>query len=52
MGGLTPSFPNGREYTDQGEQYYEERYRERVVRSLSKKAADLGMQLMPWPQPA
>ena len=26
----------GDEYTDQGQQYYEERYRERVVRNLSK----------------
>ncbi len=37
----------GQEYVDQGQQYYEERYRERVVRGLAKKAADLGMQLIP-----
>ncbi len=37
----------GEEYVDQGQQYYEERYRERVVRGLAKKAADLGMQLVP-----
>ena len=42
----------GEEYTDQGQLYYEERYRQRVVRSLSKKAAELGMQLLPCPQPA
>lgn len=42
----------GKEYTDQGRLYYEERYRERVVRSLSKKAIELGMQLVPCPQPA
>ena len=42
----------GEEYTDQGQQYYEDRYRERVVRSLSKHAAELRMQLVPAPQPA
>ena len=42
----------GEEYTDQGQQYYEERYRERVVRSLSKRASELGMQLVPSLQPA
>ena len=41
----------GEEYTDQGQQYYEERYRERVVRSLSKRATELGMQLVPSTQP-
>ena len=29
----------GQEYVDQGKLYYEERYRERVVRGLAKKAA-------------
>ena len=42
----------GEEYVDQGQQYYEERYRERVVRGLAKKAADLGMQLVPAAVPA
>ncbi len=42
----------GQEYVDQGQQYYEERYRERVVRGLAKKAADLGMQLVPAVAPA
>jgi transposase len=42
----------GEEYVDQGQQYYEERYRERVVRGLAKKAADLGMQLVPAALPA
>ena len=41
----------GEEYTDQGQQYYEERYRERVVRNLNKKAAELGMQLVPCANP-
>jgi len=30
----------GEEYTDQGQQYYEERYRERVVRQLAKRPAN------------
>ena len=42
----------GEDYTDQGQLYYEERYRERVVRSLSKKANELGMLLVPSPKPA
>ncbi|MES2228507.1 MAG: IS110 family transposase [Pseudomonadota bacterium] len=29
----------GQEYTDQGQDYYEERYRERVLRALSQRAA-------------
>jgi transposase len=42
----------GEEYTDQGQLYYEERYRERVVRNLSKKASELGLQLVPCLQAA
>ena len=32
--------------------YYEERYRERVLRALSQRAAKLGMQMVPIAQPA
>jgi transposase len=42
----------GQEYTDQGQAYYEERYRERVLRQLSQRAQKLGMQLVASPQPA
>jgi transposase len=42
----------GQEYVDQGQLYYEERYRERVVRGLAKKAAELGLQLTPAAAPA
>ena len=42
----------GQEYVDQGQLYYEERYRPRVVRGLAKKAAELGLQLTPITQPA
>jgi transposase len=42
----------GEEYTDQGQQYYEERYRERVLRQLNKQARQLGFDLVPIPQPA
>jgi transposase len=42
----------GEEYTDQGQLYYEERYRERVVRNLTKKASELGLQLVPCSQAA
>lgn len=42
----------GEDYTDQGQQYYEQRYRERVVRQLSKRARQLGFELTPNAQPA
>ena len=42
----------GEEYTDQGQDYYEERYRERVLRALCQRATKLGMQMIPVAQPA
>ena len=42
----------GQEYTDQGQDYYEERYRERVLRALSQRAAKLGMKIIAIEQPA
>ena len=42
----------GQEYTDQGQEYYEERYRERVVRQLTLRANKLGMRLVAAEQPA
>ena len=42
----------GQEYTDQGQAYYEERYRQRVLQNLSRRAEKLGMQLVATPQPA
>jgi transposase len=32
---LYTMLPKGKEYTDQGQEYYEERYRERVLRALA-----------------
>jgi transposase len=37
----------GQEYVDQGQQYYEERYRERVIHHLQRRAQTLGMALVP-----
>ncbi|MBK1613608.1 hypothetical protein CKO44_09005 [Rubrivivax gelatinosus] len=37
----------GQEYTDQGQAYYEERYRQRVLRNLQRKLQRLGMSLVP-----
>lgn len=42
----------GQEYTDQGQDYFEERYRERVIRQLSQRAAKLGLQVVAAEQPA
>ncbi len=41
----------GEEYTDQGQDYYEERYRERVLWQLSQRAKKLGMKLVTTEQP-
>ncbi|WP_200227256.1 hypothetical protein [Rubrivivax gelatinosus] len=44
----------GQEYTDQGQAYYEERYRQRVLHNLQRKAQRLGMSLVPvvdWTAP-
>lgn len=37
----------GHEYVDQGQQYYEERYRQRVISQLQRRAQSLGMALVP-----
>ena len=37
----------GEEFVDQGQDYYEERYRERVLQNLKQKARKLGFQLTP-----
>ena len=42
----------GEEYVDQGQAYYEEKYRERVLKNLSKRAEVLGFQLIPAPEMA
>lgn len=46
----------GQEYTDQGQDYYEERYRQRVLHNLARRAQQMGMALVPVaaqaPQPA
>ena len=36
----------GEQYTDQGQAYYEERYRESVLRNLAKRAEKMGMKLV------
>lgn len=42
----------GEEYTDQGQDYFEEGYRERVLRQLSIRAEKMGMKLAVNSQPA
>ena len=42
----------GEEYTDQGQEYFEERYRERVMHHLAKRAEMMGMKLVPSEQSA
>jgi transposase len=43
----------GEEYTDRGQDYYEERYRERVLWQLNQRAKKMGMKLVATePQPA
>ena len=38
---------NGEEYTDRGQDYFKERYRQRVLHNLAQKAKAMGMQLVP-----
>ena len=40
------------EYTGQGQDYYEQRYRERVLWALSQRAVKLGMKMVAIEQPA
>jgi transposase len=42
----------GEEYTDHGQAYYEERYRQRVLHNLNRRAQQLGMTLVPVAPPA
>ena len=39
----------GGDYTDPGMDYYEQRYRERMVNNLHKKAQSFGFELIPHP---
>ncbi|MDN3545084.1 MAG: hypothetical protein ACK4S6_12155 [Roseateles asaccharophilus] len=39
------------EYTDAGQDYFEERCRECVLRNLTERAKKLGMQIVPAPHP-
>jgi D-alanyl-D-alanine carboxypeptidase len=38
------------EYDDPGQDYYEQKYRERVIRNLNRRAKELGMNLVPQQQ--
>ncbi|MBE2244205.1 MAG: hypothetical protein IAE86_15730 [Burkholderiaceae bacterium] len=40
------------EYTDRGQAYDEERYRQRVVANLNRRAQQLGLQVVPIAAPA
>jgi transposase len=42
----------GKPYTDVGMEYYERKYRERVLKNLTRRAADLGFVLVPQPAPS
>lgn len=42
----------GEQHTDQGQDYFEGRYRKGVLRALSQRAAKLGMPMIPIEQPA
>ena len=37
---------HGCEYVDAGQEYYEERYRSRVIQNLKRKAQDMGFELV------
>ena len=41
----------GEAYVDHGQDYYEQRYRERLLRQLAHRAEKMGMQLISLPRP-
>lgn len=41
----------GEEYTDRGQDYFEERYRQRVLHNVAQRAKAVGMQLVPGENP-
>ncbi len=41
----------GEQYTDQGQDYYEQRYRQRVLANLARRAQQLGMRIVAIDQP-
>ena len=38
---------HGTEYVDQGQDYYEKKYHERIIKNLRKRAKDLGFEMVP-----
>ena len=42
---------DGQEYVDAGAEYYERQYQDRVLRAAKRRAAQLGYQLVPMPDP-
>lgn len=40
----------GKEYEDSGQDYYEQKYKDRVIKNLAKKARLLGLELTPIQQ--
>ncbi|MGH8560108.1 MAG: hypothetical protein ACRESZ_22180 [Methylococcales bacterium] len=40
----------GEDYVDQGLTAYEEKYRQRVIKNLTKRAEQLGFQFIPAPE--
>ena len=41
----------GQEYVDAGAEYYERQYQDRALRAAKRRAAQLGYQLVPMPDP-
>lgn len=41
----------GEEYTERGQDYFEERYRQRVLHNVAQRAKAVGMQLVPGENP-
>jgi hypothetical protein len=40
----------GRDYTDIGQQQYDNQFKERALRSLARRAKEFGLQLVPNPE--
>jgi transposase len=50
--GIRTLVTKGESYVDQGQAHYEEKYRQRVIKNLTKRAEALGFELTAIPEVA
>ena len=45
--GIYSMLKNGTEYVDQGQDYYEREYKDRVLKNLKRRVAEMGFKMVP-----